>query len=58
MTEPGEAFYRTCIRVLGELEEAEQVLSAQTIEPAGRLRIDLPATFGRMKVMLLICTEF
>jgi len=54
MTEPGEAFYRTCIRVLGELEEAEQVLSAQTIEPTGRLRIDLPATFGRMKVMPLI----
>lgn len=54
LTDAGEAFYRTCVRVLGELESAEQVLAAEHLEPAGRLRVDLPALYGRMKVMPLL----
>lgn len=34
-----------------ELEEAEHVLKAEDLVPAGKLRIDLPATYGRMHVM-------
>lgn len=54
MTDAGAAFYRVCVRVLGELETAEQVLAAERSEPTGILRVDLPATFGRLKVMGLL----
>lgn len=51
LTDAGQAFYRTCQKVLVELEEAEHVLKAEDLVPAGKLRIDLPATYGRMHVM-------
>lgn len=54
LTDAGAAFYRTCVRVLDELQQAEQVLAADKMEPSGRLRVDVPATFGRMRVMPLL----
>ncbi|MBB3194353.1 LysR family transcriptional regulator [Roseateles terrae] len=51
LTDAGQAFYRTCQGVLSELEEAEHVLKAEHSMPVGKLRIDLPATYGRMHVM-------
>lgn len=54
LTDAGQAFYRTCQRVLGELEEAEHVLKAEDTDPVGKLRIDLPATYGRRTVMPVI----
>lgn len=51
LTDAGQAFYRTCQSVLGELEEAEHVLKADRSVPVGKLRIDLPATYGRLHVM-------
>lgn len=58
LSDAGLAFYETCKRVLAELADAESVLAAHTgeagSEPAGRLRIDLPASFGRMRVMPLL----
>ncbi len=54
LTDAGQAFYETCTRVLGELAEAESVLAAQRIIPVGRLRMAVPNTFGRMRVMPLI----
>lgn len=51
LTDEGEAYLRVCRSVLGELEEAEQVLSYGSETPAGKLRIDLPVSFGRLKVM-------
>ncbi len=54
LTDAGAAFYGTCVRVLDELQVAEQVLAADRLEPYGRLRVDAPATFGRMKVLPLL----
>lgn len=54
LTDAGAAFYETCKRVLAELAEAEAVLAAQRSDPSGRLRIDLPASFGRLRVMPLL----
>ena len=54
LTDAGSAFYQTCVRVLAELADAEAVLAAQTSEPVGRLKVDLPVAFGRMRVMPLI----
>ena len=51
MTDAGEAFYKVCVRVLDELEAAERMLSAGQIAPSGTLRVDMPATFGRMHGM-------
>jgi DNA-binding transcriptional LysR family regulator len=54
LTDAGAAFYTTCVRVLEELQAAEQVLAAHRLEPFGRLRVDAPATFGRMRVLPLL----
>lgn len=54
LTDAGAAFHRICVRVLDELESAEGVLAQDAGEPSGRLRVDLPATFGRRKVMPLL----
>lgn len=48
MTDAGELFYAVCVRVLEELETAERDLSSEHIEPSGQLRVDMPATFGRL----------
>lgn len=48
VTDAGDAFYKVCVRVLDELESAERMLATEQIAPSGRLRVDMPATFGRM----------
>lgn len=54
LTDAGAAFHRICVRVLEELDSAERVLADDAAEPSGRLRVDLPTTFGRRKVMALL----
>ena len=48
LTDAGAAFYRTCVRVLDELQVAEQVLAADKLEPLGRLRVDVPSPLARL----------
>src|SRR5215470_9263807 len=50
LTEDGIAFLQCCRRILADLDEARQVLGEARLQPAGRLRIDLPTSFGRLKV--------
>lgn len=47
LTDAGTLFYQTCLRVLADLEEVETSIGAEYAEPVGRVRIDLPASFGR-----------
>jgi LysR family transcriptional regulator, regulator for bpeEF and oprC len=54
LTEDGAAFFERCRQVLADLEEAEQVLREARLEPTGRLRIDMPVSFGRIKVVPLL----
>lgn len=54
LTEAGAAFYETCVRVLAELADAEAVLAAHRAEVVGRIKVDLPVAFGRMRVMPLL----
>ena len=54
LTDAGAAFYRTCTGVLAELEEAELSIQAENTEPRGRLRIDLPAAFGRLLALPVV----
>ncbi|HKS12107.1 MAG TPA: LysR family transcriptional regulator [Pseudomonas sp.] len=54
LTDAGAQYYRTCSEVLGCLEEAEQTLRDQDAEPRGRVRLDLPASYGRVHVLPLL----
>jgi DNA-binding transcriptional LysR family regulator len=61
LTDAGRAYYETCTRVLMELAEAESVLAQEKLDPMGRLRIDLPASFGRlvaMPILLRFCQQY
>ena len=54
LTEQGAAYFERCRQALGELEEAELVLKDSQLEPSGNLRIDMPVSFGRLKVVPLL----
>ena len=54
LTDAGRAFYETCTGILDALAEAESVLAAQRREPAGAVRMALPASFGRRCVVPLL----
>jgi DNA-binding transcriptional LysR family regulator len=54
LTDVGAAFYETCVRVLGDLADAEAVLASHRSEIVGRLSIDVPVAFGRMRAMPLL----
>ncbi|WP_145186483.1 MULTISPECIES: LysR family transcriptional regulator [unclassified Pseudomonas] len=54
LTEAGVTFYRTCTSVLADLEQVEHALGAQGDEPHGKVRLDLPASYGRLHVLPLV----
>lgn len=51
LTTEGEAYLGSCRRVLEELEQSEAYLATGHQQPVGRLRIDLPTTFGRRHIL-------
>lgn len=44
-TEDGRAYYESCVRILGDLAEAEEALSNARRRPRGRLRVSTPHSF-------------
>jgi DNA-binding transcriptional LysR family regulator len=48
LTEDGETYLLAAQEALEGLREAEQQLASRRAEPAGRVKIDLPAGFGRL----------
>jgi DNA-binding transcriptional LysR family regulator len=56
LTEDGAAFFDRCRQALAEIEEAELVLKDAQLNPSGNLRIDMPVSFGRLKVLPLLGT--
>src|SRR5262245_45183072 len=54
LTEDGAAFLQRCRQILADLGEAQQVLGQARLQPTGRLRIDLPSSFGRLKIVPLL----
>ena len=58
LTDAGSAYHQTCVRIIGELAEAEAVLAAQRTIPSGKLRIAVPNTYGRIGVMPLLIPFF
>ena len=51
LTSEGEAYLASCLRVMDELAETQGFLTTGQQEPIGRLRIDLPAAFGRRHIL-------
>jgi len=52
LTSEGEVFLERCHRIFGEIQAAEDELSAMTQKPRGRLRIGLPLAGGLMLPMI------
>ncbi|WGF86829.1 LysR family transcriptional regulator [Marinivivus vitaminiproducens] len=46
LTDTGAAFYERAVRILADLDEAEQAASSQHTELRGRLRVAAPVSFG------------
>ena len=57
LTDVGEAFYRRCKPLLGELRDAENAVNAAAIKPTGLLRIQASLSFS-MIVIAPLLTEF
>jgi DNA-binding transcriptional LysR family regulator len=51
LTSEGEAYLLSCRRVMEELDQTASFLTTGHREPIGRLRIDLPTTFGRRHIV-------
>ncbi|ALS67553.1 LysR family transcriptional regulator [Pandoraea apista] len=47
LTDEGQTFYQRCTKVLAELSEAENELSAGSQTPMGKLRVTMPVQIGR-----------
>lgn len=54
LTPDGERYLVSCQNALDILDEAESDLQSHTTRPSGRLRIDLPAAFGRQRILPLL----
>src|SRR5262249_39481242 len=54
LTDDGAAFFERCRQILADLDEAELVLRERRGKPTGRLRIDMPVSYGRLKVLPLL----
>jgi LysR family transcriptional regulator, regulator for bpeEF and oprC len=54
LTDDGAAFFERCRQALAEIEEAEHVLKETQLKPSGNLRVDLPVSFGRIKMVPLL----
>lgn len=60
LTADGQAYYASCANALEALNDAERALITGHERPSGRLRVDMPAAFGRavlLPVLLDIAQE-
>ncbi|WP_259754367.1 LysR family transcriptional regulator [Pseudomonas sp. GCEP-101] len=51
VTADGQAYYERCVRLLEDLEDAENCFSDSPDNPRGKLRVDLPSSLGRLVVI-------
>lgn len=54
LTPDGEQFLVSCQGAIDILEQAEAELTSHIARPSGRLRVDLPAAFGRQRILPLL----
>ena len=51
LTADGAAYYERVVRILGDIEESETVLSSSAAAPRGRLRVDVLGVVGRYMLL-------
>jgi len=51
LSDEGNVFYERCTPILADLDEAENFMATRIKIPRGRLRLDLPVSFGRLEVL-------
>jgi DNA-binding transcriptional LysR family regulator len=56
LTEAGERYFREARRLLHELDDLEQALTASANEPEGELRIVAPMSFGQRRLAPVVAT--
>lgn len=54
LTNIGNEFYERCLRILEDLDEAEQVAAQGVAELKGKLRVSAPTSFGTLHLMPII----
>jgi DNA-binding transcriptional LysR family regulator len=54
LTGEGAVFLERCIRILADLDEAEMSMLSHSQMPRGRLRLELPVSFGRLHVLPMV----
>ena len=47
-------FHERCVRILADLDEAEMSMLSHSHAPRGRLRLELPVSFGRLHVLPIV----
>ena len=47
-TEVGQAYYERCVRIVAELAEAEEAITAMSATPRGPLRLTAPVSYGHL----------
>lgn len=57
LTEAGRTFYERCSHILGQLEEAEQLIAELSNSPRGRLRMAVPMSLG-LRYLAPLVAEF
>jgi LysR family transcriptional regulator for bpeEF and oprC len=55
LTPDGAAYYDRCVRILADLEDTEASFHDVARGPKGRLRIDVPASIGRLILIPKLC---
>jgi len=55
LTPDGAAYYERCLRILADLEDTETSLRDAARGPRGRLRIDAPASIGKLILIPAMC---
>ncbi|MEY4767264.1 MAG: hypothetical protein RI907_3937 [Pseudomonadota bacterium] len=48
LTADGAAYYERCVRILDDLREADESVSARHGQPEGRLKVDMPTSMARL----------
>jgi DNA-binding transcriptional LysR family regulator len=54
LTGEGAVFHERCVRILADLDEAEMSMLSHSQAPRGRLRLELPVSFGRLHVLPIL----
>jgi DNA-binding transcriptional LysR family regulator len=54
LTGEGAVFHERCVRILADLDEAEMSMLSHSQAPRGRLRLELPVSFGRLHVLPIV----